>query len=209
MTRLHHGEIILEQLVTSLRSAAYFDLNAEKYEFWHEDAGGAEPEDMLSWVSGTMAFIPPRYPTQQGLHRLYVSMEKIDGVRGLAVAAYPHLVDPENDDVKEVEPWLVSSRVVGLNVRFYSVSEEDWEDEWEKERQLPQFIELTLLMEPEEEGGDPKKLIRQIHIPLGKVSRDTRRGKRKVDDAAETASTNQTKTGDTRDDGSQLPPPIK
>lgn len=183
MNSLHHGEIILEQLVTSLRSSVFFEQNADKYGYIHEDD---DTQDLLSWVSGTMAFIPPRFPTQQGLHRIYLSVDEIDGVEGLYVAAYPHLVDPENDDeVEKVDPWLVSSKVRGIDFRFYNVNEQDWDDEWERKNQLPQFIELSLYLENDDPEEEDIKLMRSIHVPLGKLSRDTRRGRRGTQPDAE------------------------
>jgi len=178
MESLHHGEIIMEQLVSSLRSAAFYENNPRRYGLLHEDGSGSPPDDVVSWVSSTMAFIPPRYPTQQGLHRIYLSMEEEDGQKGLAVSAYPHLLDPEDPDVEEVKPWIVSTRVKGLDIRFYDDAKEDWVDEWERERQLPQSVEVVLWMEPLVKGGKPRKLIRRVDIPVGRYSRATRRGQR-------------------------------
>ena len=178
MESLHHGEIVLEQLVSSLRSTAFFESNPGLYTFRHESMPGNPPEDMLSWVSGTMAFLPPRYPTRQGLNRLFLSIETIEGQRGLAVSAYPHLLDPEDPAVDEVAPWLISPRVQGLQVRFYDLRTEDWVDTWEDERQLPQFLEVRLFLEPLEPQGPLRELVRMIEIPVAPLSRDVRRGRR-------------------------------
>ena len=175
---LHHGEVVMDQLVSSLRSASFFDSNPGLFTFQHEPGTANPPNDMLSWVTGTMSLLPPQYPTRQGLNRIFLSIEEIDGVRGLAVSAYPHLVDPEDLLVEDVPPWVISPRVHGLRIRFYNPATEEWEDEWEDERQIPQFLELTLYLEPLEERGPLRELVRRIDVPVGRISRETRRGRR-------------------------------
>jgi hypothetical protein len=144
---------------------------------------------MASWVTSTMTLLPPNYPTREGLNRIFLSIEEIDGETGLAVSAYPYLVDPEDDRVEEVEPWLISSRVKGLKFRFYDLNEQDWVEEWERDNQIPLFVEVTLELEPLEEQGDPVILTRRVDIPVGKVSRATRRGRRRVQDNTPANST--------------------
>lgn len=180
MESLHHGEIVFEQLVSSLRSAAYFDSNPAAFTFLHEPGLGTPPDDMLSWVTGTMAFLPPRYPTRQGLNRIFLSIEEIDGQRGLAVSAYPHLLNPEDDQVEEIEPWMISPRVKGLRARFYDMRTNEWVEEWEDERQIPQVLEITLFLEPLEERGPVRELVRRVDIPVARISREVRRGRRAV-----------------------------
>ncbi len=178
MDSLHHGEIVLEQLVSSLRSTAFYETTPGAYTFLHEKGTGKPPDDMLSWVSGTMAFLPPRYPTRQGLNRIFLSIEEIDGQRGLAVSAYPHLSDPDDAFVEEVDPWMISPRVLGLQARFYNLTTNTWEEEWLDERQIPAFIEITLFLEALEEGGDLREVVRVIDVPVARISREVRRGRR-------------------------------
>ncbi len=175
MDSLHQGEAVLEQLSNSLRSAAFVGEDAERFAFTHEDNSGDPPEDLFSWVSSSMAFLPPNYPTRQGLNRILVSVEEIDGVRGLAVSAYPYRLDPESGDLDDLEPWLVSTRVQGINLRVYDRNEDDWLDEWERTRQIPESIELSLYLRAEE-GEEPKILQRRIDLPMGRTSRQARRG---------------------------------
>lgn len=186
MESLHHGEIVFEQLVSSLRSSAFFDSNPSAYTFLHEPGMGTPSDDMLSWVTGTMAFLPPRYPTRQGLNRIFLSIEDIDGQRGLAVSAYPHLLNLEDDQVEEIEPWMISPRVKGLRARFYDVRTDEWVDEWEDERQIPQFLEITLYLEPLDERGPMRELVRRIDIPVARISREVRRGRRQVGESTTT-----------------------
>lgn len=184
MESLHHGEIVFDQLVSSLRSAAYFDSNPAGYAFLHEPGPGRPPDDMLSWVTGTMAFLPPRYPTRQGLNRIFLSIEVIDGVRGLAVSAHPHLLNPDEDQAEAIEPWMISPRVKGLRARFYDMRTDTWVEEWEDERQIPQVLEITLFLEPLEERGPLRELIRRVDIPVARISREVRRGQRPAGETA-------------------------
>lgn len=177
---LHQGEMVMDRLERSLRSAAYFERNPGLYAFVHEKGSGSPPQDMASWVTSTQSLLPPNYPTLQSLNRVFVSIEEIDGVTGLAVSAYPHLIDPDADEIGDVEPWLLSSRVKGLEVRYYDLTENDWVDEWERDNQLPTSVELKLFVQSPEEGSSLTELVRRVDIPVGKVSRDTRRGRREA-----------------------------
>ncbi len=177
---LHQGEMVMNRLESSLRSAAYFQRNPTLYAFVHEKGAGEPPQDMASWVTSTQSLLPPNYPTLQGLNRVFVSIEDLDGVTGLAVSAYPHLIDPESDEIGEVEPWLLSSRVKGLEIRYYDITENDWVDEWERDNQLPASVELKLYVQSSSEDRRLLELVRRVDIPVGKVSRDVRRGRREA-----------------------------
>jgi len=181
LDRLHQGEEVLDQLVRSLRSAAWFDSQPTLYAFQHEKGTGDPPDDMASWVSSTMAFLPPNYPTREGLNRIFLGIEEIDGETGLAVSAYPYMLSPDDEEVEEVEPWLISPRIKGFSLRYYDLTEEDWVDEWERDNQLPTTVEVTLYLEPLEPGGDWRKRVRRVDIPVGAISRATRRGGRQVE----------------------------
>ncbi len=178
---LHQAEAVLEPLVASLRSAAYFDSNPGLYAFKHEPGTGDPPDDLVSWVSGTMAFLPPNYPTRQGLNRLILSIEEIDGVRGLAVSAYPHRLDPDSEEAANVQPWLVSTRVQGLQLRYWDPTTHAWEDTWERRNQLPTCVEIRLWMAPSDPDAELRELVRRVDIPVGRLSRETRRGRRPVE----------------------------
>lgn len=179
---LHQGEAVMDQLVRSLRSAAWFESQPTLYAFEHEKGAGNPPDDMASWVSHTMAFLPPNYPTRQGLNRIFLGIETIDGQTGLAVSAYPYMLSPDDDEVEEVEPWLISPRVKGFALRYYDLTENEWVDEWERDNQIPTTVEVTLFMKPAERGGDYLEMLRRVDIPIGKVSRETRRGRRQARD---------------------------
>jgi len=158
---LHHGDYVMEQLVSAMRSAAWFGTSPGKYGFHLEDRG---ENDMISWVTSGTAFLPQESELAHGLHRLTVSIEdNEDGDRAVAIRSFPHLADLEDD---ETEPWFVSSVVNGLNCRIYNIDDEDWEDDWEDTNAIPSIVEITLFMDPLEDGGDPVTIKRMVQIPV-------------------------------------------
>jgi prepilin-type N-terminal cleavage/methylation domain-containing protein len=163
---LHHGDFVMEQLVSGLRSAAFFKSTPDKYGFWLEDReSGPYPNDVISWVASGTAFIPRDSYLTKGMHRLEVTIEdNEDGDPAFAARAFPHLLD--HDEMDDVEPWYISSVVKGIDCKTYNIEDEDWEDEWEDTNAIPSIIQVTLYMDPLEEYGDPVEITRMIRIPV-------------------------------------------
>lgn len=163
---LHHGDFVMEQLVSALRSAAFFKSAPEKYGFWLESReSGSYPNDKISWVTAGTAFIPRDSYLTRGLHRIETTIEdNKDGDESFAVRAFPHLADPE--DAGDVDAWHISSIVKGLDCKVYNTEDEVWEDEWEDTNALPSIIQVTLYMDPLEEYGDPVEITRMVRIPV-------------------------------------------
>jgi hypothetical protein len=46
----------------------------------------------------------------------------------------------------------------------------EWIDDWEDTNRLPYSVEVTLWMDPVEEGDEPIELKRVVQIPLGPLS---------------------------------------
>jgi prepilin-type N-terminal cleavage/methylation domain-containing protein len=165
MDELHNGDYVMEQLVSGLRSMAFFPATPDVYGFWLDPRGGSFPRDEISWVTSGTSFLPSESPLADGLYRLTVSIDdNAEGDPSVAVQAYPHMADPEDRDV---EPWYVSSKVKGLKCRAYNFEDEIWEEEWEDTNSIPSLIEISLFMEPLERYGPPVVLQRLIEIPLG------------------------------------------
>lgn len=166
LDRLHHGDFVMEQVVSALRSAAYFPVRSEKYGFWLEDRGR---DDEVSWVTSGSAFMRPEDPLARGLHRLWIGIaDNQEGEASFAVRAYPHFA--EDIGPKDVDPWFISSRVKGLDCKVWDNEREDWENEWENTNTVPPLIQLTLFLEPAERGGEPIKVTRLVEIPIGPVT---------------------------------------
>lgn len=163
LDRLHHGDFVMEQVVSALRSAAYFPTRPDKYGFWLEDHG---EQDEVSWVTSGGAFMKPEDPLARGLHRLWIGIAaNEDGDDSFAVRAYAHFA--EDVDPKDVDPWFVSSRVKGLDCKIWNNEEEDWEDEWENTNTVPPLVKVTLYLEPLERDGPQVVVARLVEIPIG------------------------------------------
>lgn len=176
---LHHGEFVMELLAEAMRSTAFLGNATEKFGFRLEDDEQKYPADIFSFVTSSSAFIHPGSPLKHGLHRLQVSIHEDEEC--LAVLAYPHLIDDseENEDWEPDDAWVVSRQVKGIDCRPYSIAEESFEDEWESENTVPQFVEITLFIEiePKEKGDKPEvfELLRVVELPVGYFAREQTR----------------------------------
>lgn len=169
LDELRHGDFVMEQLVSALRSAAFFQTNPSRYGFRLETgSAGSYPGDKLSWVTTSTAFIPPDSELSRGTHRIIFSIEdNDDGDPAVCIRAYDPLL--EDEDTVEMERWFVSTEVQGIQCRVYNPEEEIWENRWEDEKTntLPTLVEITLFMDPIEEFDEPVKLTRVVEIPIG------------------------------------------
>lgn len=164
LDNLHSGDYVMQQIVTALRSAAYFTSVEGAYGFVMDSSGGAYPQDEFSWVTSGSALIPPESPLANSVYRVKVGMDNNDdGDEAVTVWAWPHLAEDGEDDA---EPFYISTRVKGIDVRTYNFEEETWDDEWEDTNSLPTLVELTLFMDPVEKYGKPIELVRLVEIPL-------------------------------------------
>jgi prepilin-type N-terminal cleavage/methylation domain-containing protein len=161
----HHGDFILTQLSSALRSMAFFESTGSMYGFRMEDTSGDFGEHTISWVTSSQAFIPRGSEFQHGLHRIEVGAGKDDdGNEGLLVSVWQHLADEEKVEKKS---WVVSENIKGLTCYVYNIEDEDWDDEWEDTNSIPGLIEITLFAEAPDEDDDPIEYRQLIEIPLG------------------------------------------
>lgn len=168
LDELRHGDFVMEQLVSALRSAAFFESAPGKYGFTLKNSDKNYPADKLSWVTASSAFMQPDSPLMNSLHRIVFSIEDgPDGDLAVAIRAYPQLADMEEDDV---DPWFVSSEVKGINCRVYDLEADspDWENDWEDTNSIPSLMEITLYMDPLEKYGDPITIQRIVEIPVAR-----------------------------------------
>ena len=168
LDELRHGDFVMEQLVSALRSAAFFKTNPGRYGFRLETgSAGSYPGDKLSWVTTSSAFLPPDSVLSKGSHRLIFNIEdNDDGEPAVCIRAYDPLL--EEEDTIEIDRWFVSTEVQGIQCRVYNPEEEVWENSWEGEKtnSLPNVVEITLYMNPLEEFGEPITLTRLVEIPI-------------------------------------------
>jgi prepilin-type N-terminal cleavage/methylation domain-containing protein len=167
LDKVHHGDFVLGQLASSLRSMAFLENSQEKCGFRMEDNPSGYGEHTISWVTGSSAFIPPGEAIAHGLHRIEVGGgEDEDGEEGLVVTVWPYLADEEK---VEKQSWFVSENIKGLSCKVYDVTEgeEGWKDTWEYSNAIPGLIEITLYAEPVEAHDEPVEFRQLIEIPLG------------------------------------------
>lgn len=166
LDRINHGDFVIDQIESTLRSAAFFPNRPDKYGFWLDSKGGGNaPRDTISWVTSGSGFMKPDDPLANGLHRIMISVEDAPGGdSGLAVRAFQHM--QKEIEKNDVDPWFISSRVVGLDCRPYNFEDEDWDDEWEDTNAVPSLVEVTVYMEPLERNEQPVRLQRIIEIPV-------------------------------------------
>jgi len=167
LDELRHGDFVMEQLVLSLRSAAFFGTAPGVYGFRLDPGGGEYPRDEISWVTSSSSLIPPDSPLANGLFRITVGIEdNDDGDPAVAVRAYPHLAEEEDT---RVDPWYISTEVKGLECRTYNAEDEYWENRWEDTNAIPSLVEITLYLDPIEKYGDPVEMKRLVEIPVAAV----------------------------------------
>lgn len=182
LDKLHLSDSVLSQIDEALHSAVFFDSDPGRYTFLYKKGTGKPPGDTLSWVTRSKAFLPAEYPTREGLNRIELSVREVDGETGLAVRAYSSLRDPQSDEAEDVEPWMISKSVKGLELFFYDIGEQDWVDDWERNNQLPVTLALKLYVEGDGPDAEMRVHTLAVEIPVGKMSRETRRGRRQTQD---------------------------
>ena len=97
---------------------------------------------------------------------------------GLYVAAWQTVGQAEDFDPDEdVEPLLLSDRVVGLDCRMQDPEKAiepgepfEWIDEWTASNRIPDHVLVTLALRPQKKGADPDVLVRCVQLPMSAVS---------------------------------------
>jgi general secretion pathway protein J len=166
LEQLHYGEFAMGQLVTALRSAAWFSSKPEAFGFWLDDRGGTSDSaaNKISWVTSGTAFLPPDSPYQNGLHRISVTVDSEGGERGLVVRAWPHV--SEEVEETDVDGWLVSSEVKGLSCEWYDFEDDRWSQDWEETNSLPKLLRVTMTMKPRKEFDEELELQRLVVLEV-------------------------------------------
>ncbi len=209
LDQLHYGEFAMDQLVSALRSAAWFPSKPESYGFWLDDSGGTGPhaENVISWVTGGSAFLPPESEYRDGLHRLSVTVEGTGRKRALHVSAWPHIVEDPKD--ASPEEYAVAAGVSGLSCEWYDFEEESWSQDWEETNSLPKLVRLTLTMQPQGEQRDPYVLQRLVTLEVapdlpGREKRaNARHGRHGEDDAEDAGSAERRSSSSNTSDSSR------
>jgi prepilin-type N-terminal cleavage/methylation domain-containing protein len=167
--KLHHGDFVMEQLVSATRSAAFFHNRPDKFGFWLEDEeGGDYPTDEISFVTSGKSFLPGNSIFANGMHRIFIDIaDNEDNEASVAIRVMPHLANLE--DWEDSERLFVSATVKGLQCRVYNMQEEEWQEEWENTNAIPSLVEYTIFMDPLEDDEKPVTISRVVEIPVSPV----------------------------------------
>lgn len=170
---LHHGDFVMDQLVTGLRSAYYPNTRGAQpeYGFYHEDNGvDSYSSDVISWVKTGASLIGSQDALAGTPHRTEFMVEPgLDGESSAGVRAWRTYGLPEDFDPDEIELRVLSERVTGFNCRTAiekKQGEIEWLDEWEETNRLPMAIELTLFLTPLAEDEEPVEIKRIVGVPV-------------------------------------------
>ncbi len=176
---LHYGDFLMDQLVLALRSAYHPEAaqgSDSAYGFWLEDGGsGPHARDRISWVKTGRALVGKRFAAGVP-HRVDFGVENDqDGNTVAAVRSWRAELETEDFKRDAVPPTVVSRRIRGFECRVADDIDEIrqelvWEDQWEQTNRIPPAVELTLYLEPIEEGADPVRVRRVVGLPIAPLS---------------------------------------
>ena len=179
---LHQGDYIMEQVVMGLRSTYW--RAAPGYGFMLTDDGeGATARDSIRWVKLGTALIGADAPYAGMPHAVEISVRDVEDGHGgktrtgLAVRSWRLDLQQSDFDVDKVPPVLLSTRVVGFNCRTLDINQPpttvagekpdlQWSDGWATSNRVPKAVEITLYIQPPEEGKEPLEMKRIVRIPM-------------------------------------------
>lgn len=170
MDELHQGDFVIEQVMTALRSATFFQKNGKIYGFWLDDNGTqSSAHDEVSFVTSSSAFMPSGSPFQNNLHRIFIGIDSDDeGREGLAVRALPHM--KKDLEKRDAPVWVVSTRVSGFDCQVYDFEKKSWSDDWDNTNKVPNLVKVTMSIKAPHEGDPPLIVSRVIEIPIATAS---------------------------------------
>ena len=178
---LHAGDFVIEQLVSALRSARY--RNGEDGLILKKNGHGPTASDSISWVKEGSDLVGVNSYMAKTFHhvRFFIGQDKKNGIQGAAFTAWgDEYLQPDDFDPNTLEPEVLSDRITGLGIRVatndFESEKIEWMDEWEGKcsaggdctNHLPRFIEITLYLQPLEEGNPPLEMRRLVDIPIAK-----------------------------------------
>lgn len=175
---LHAGDFVIEQLVGALRSARYRSGNDGL--ILKKSGSGNTSADSITWVKEGSDLVGGNSYMAKTFHhiRFFIGQDK-DGNHGAAYTAWgDEYLQPEDFDPDALEPEVLSDRITGLGIRVatndFETEQIQWLDEWEGKctaggdltNHLPRFVEITLYLQPLEEGNPPLEMRRLVDIPI-------------------------------------------
>lgn len=175
---LHHGDFIIEQLVTALRSIYYPDIKGASYlyGFYLKNNGNdADATDLISFVKIGNSFLGAGSDIAGTPHRIEFTVGKDENQKTGALIRAWRIYGQPVDFKPEKLPWqCISGRVTGFNCRVArnnpKTGKLEWLEEWEETNRVPLFIELNIYLAPSEKSDTTLELKRMIQIPSASLS---------------------------------------
>jgi len=176
---LHHGDYVIEQLVSALRATRYRG-RADGFQL-EKGSGGSLGADRISWVKEGPELVGEESTFAKTFHRIRftVARDPESGKMGAAFTAWgDEYLQPDDFDSDALPPLILSDRVVGFSCRVATngadTGEIEWLDAWDatlpggdsETNHVPRFVELTLYLSPLEEGDAPVEMRRLVDIPI-------------------------------------------
>ena len=165
---LHQGDYFVNKISSNLRSMKFFKNEKNIYEFIYENNEiNGIPADLISFVSTKQNIAPNNNILTNQPCRIILFIDTNDnGDNSLYASFLPVLINQdEYFEMFNVEKYLISKVVQGLEIKFWDEENENWEEDWEEENNIPKkiFLELYIKIDKSE---DHQIYSRIIEIPV-------------------------------------------
>ena len=165
---LHQGDYFVNKISSNLRSMKFFKNEKKIYEFIYENNEiNGIPADLISFVSTKQNIFPNNNILTNQPCRIILFIDTNDnGDNSLYASFLPVLINQdEYFEMFNVEKYLISKAVQGLEIKFWDEENENWEKDWEEENNIPKkiFLELYIKIDKSE---DHQIYSRIIEIPV-------------------------------------------
>jgi len=144
---LHQGDYFINKITSNLRSMKFFKNEKKIYEFIHENNEiYGIPSDLISFVSTRQNILPNKNILNNQSCRIILFIDiNDDGDNSLYGSFIPVLINQEKYfEMYNVDKYLISKSIKGLNIKFWDEVNEEWDENWEDENNIPKKILLEL-----------------------------------------------------------------
>ena len=146
---LHQGDYFINKITSNLRSMKFFKNEKKIYEFIHENNEiYGIPSDLISFVSTRQNILPNKNILNNQSCRIILFVDiNDDGENSLYGSFIPVLINQEKYfEMYNVDKYLISKSIKGLNIKFWDEVNEQWDENWEDKNNIPKKILLELYL---------------------------------------------------------------
>ena len=177
---LHAGDYVIEQLVNGLQAARWRD-HGDGF-LLKDNGNGPGASDSICWVKEGPDLVGEDTTLGKTFHHIkfFVGSDRKGKTGALYTAWGDEYMQPDNFDPDQVEPELLSDRVVGFNCRVatndFEMDQLHWLDTWDDTlpggdsltNHVPRFVEVTVYLKPLDEKEPPIEMKRWVDIPIAR-----------------------------------------